>query len=92
LKLWHAGAAHNNIFNKTVLQTGADYFSSAGDVTTIMNTPDNCPVATERKQSNIEKIRTIYNIEKNIDDYERIMLQACGEKKLILKPSPAGSM
>lgn len=85
-------AAHNNVFNKTVLQTGADYFSSAGDVATIMDTPDNCPVSNERKLSNIEKIRTIYNIEKNIADYERIMLQACGEKKLILKQLHAGSM
>ena len=84
-------AAHNNAFNKAVLQNGADYFSNADDVAEIMNTPDDCKAA-ERKLSNIEKIRTIYNIEKNIDDYERLMLQACREKRLIIKPSPAGSM
>lgn len=85
-------AAHNNIFNKTVLQTGADYFSTAADVATIMDTPNNCRIADERKHSNIEKIRTVYNIEKNIDDYERVMLEACGIKKLIFKPMTADSM
>ena len=84
-------AAHDNIFNKTVLQKGADYFSSAADVTTLINTPPNNALANERKQSNIDKIKTLYNIEKNIDDYERIMLQTCGEGKLILKPASAAS-
>jgi glycosyltransferase involved in cell wall biosynthesis len=79
-------AAHNNVFNKTVLQNGADYFSSDQDVAEIINTPDNCPKTAERKLSNIERIRTIYNIEKNIDDYERLMLKACNEKKAIVKP------
>ena len=85
-------AAHNNVFNKSVLQNGADYFSTAGDVATIIDTPDNSPAAYHRKQINLERIRTVYNIKKNIDDYERVMLQACGHTKLILKPSPAGSL
>ena len=84
-------SAHNNAFNKAVLQNGADYFSNADEVAELMNTPEDCKAA-ERKLSNIEKIRTIYNIEKNIDDYERLMLQACREKRLVLKPAPAGSM
>ena len=84
-------AAHNNPFNKAVLQNGADYFTNAGEVAEIMNTPDDYKAA-ERKLSNIERIRTIYNIEKNIDDYERLMLQACCEKRLIIKPSPVRSM
>src|SRR5688572_6904618 len=62
-------AAHNNAFNKAVLQNGADYFSNAGEVAEFMNILEDCK-ASERKLSNIEKIRTIYNIEKNIDDYE----------------------
>jgi glycosyltransferase involved in cell wall biosynthesis len=84
-------AAHNNAFNKAVLQNGADYFSNAGEVAELMNIPVDCK-ASERKLSNIEKIRTIYNIEKNIDDYERLMLQSCREKRLVLKPASAGSM
>ena len=82
-------AAHNNVFNKTVLENGADYFSTETDVTGIINTPDNCPMAMERKQLNIERIRRIYNIEKNVDDYERLMLQACSEKSIIVKAAAA---
>ena len=85
-------AAHNNIFNKAVLQNGADYFSSAGEVATIISGQLDSHLVDKRKQFNIEKIRTIYNMEKNIDDYERLMLQACCEKRLIIKPSPLRSM
>ena len=85
-------AAHNNVFNKAVLQNGADYFSTANEVATIINAPNDCLTLDERKQSNIEKIRNIYNMEKNIDAYERLMLQACSEKGLIMNPSPVGSM
>lgn len=85
-------AAHNNIFNKTVLQNGADYFSNAAEVSTIIDAPADYPVADQRKQLNLEKIKTIYSIEKNIDDYERIMLQACGHTTLILQPSPVASL
>jgi len=82
-------AAHNNVFNKAVLQNGADYFSTANEVATIINTPNDHTAIDERKRSNIERIRSIYNLEKNIDDYERLMLQACNEKSLIIRPSPA---
>lgn len=85
-------AAHKNVFNQTVLQNGADYFSTENDVTSIMNAPADNSVALERKQTNIDRIRTIYNVEKNIDEYERLMLEACSEKKMVLEPSAAGSM
>ncbi|MEP7374665.1 MAG: DUF1972 domain-containing protein [Chitinophagaceae bacterium] len=85
-------AAHNNAFNKAVLENGADYFSNSTEVAAIINTPDNYPSVDERKKINIERIRTIYNMEKNIDDYERLMLQACDEKTMVIKPSPAGLM
>ena len=84
-------AAHNNIFNKAVLQTGADYFSNEKEVSTIIDMPANTSALNERKKTNIEKIRNIYNIEKNIDDYEQLMLRACGEKRMIFKPSPLGT-
>ncbi|MFC0773504.1 DUF1972 domain-containing protein [Terrimonas alba] len=85
-------AAHNNIFNKAVLQAGADYFSNEKEVSTIIDMPENNTAVNERKKSNLEKIRNIYNIEKNIDDYEQLMLRACGEKKMIFKPSPVGTI
>ena len=78
-------AAHNNVFNKAVLQNEADYFSTCNEVASIIDSPPNSFVMAKRKQSNLERIRTFYNMEKNIDDYERLMLQACGEKNLIVK-------
>jgi len=83
-------AAHNNVFNKTVLQNEADYFSSVNEVATIIDTPGNLSLLDKRKQSNLERIRTIYNIEKNIDDYERLMLRVCSGKPLLLKLLPSG--
>ena len=68
------------------------YFLTADEVSSIIDTPDNYPALDERKKINIEKIRTIYNMEKNIDDYERLMMQACGEKTMIIKPAPARSI
>ena len=85
-------AAHNNIFNKTVLQNEADYFSTVNEVATIIDTPGNSLLVDKRKQSNLERIKTIYNIEKNIDDYERLMLQVCSGKTLVIKPSPVRTM
>jgi glycosyltransferase involved in cell wall biosynthesis len=70
-------AAHNNVFNKAVLQNDADYFSSVAEVVTIINAPKDI-VAEQRKQLNFEKIRTIYNQEKIIASYEQLMLKAAG--------------
>jgi len=79
-------AAHNNIFNKTVLQNEADYFLTGGEVSAIIDTPGNSFVVNKRKQSNLERIKTVYNIEKNIDDYEKLMLQILGENRIVIKP------
>jgi hypothetical protein len=85
-------AAHNNIFNKTVLQNEADYFSTVREVSTIIDTPGNTFVVNKRKQSNLERIKTTYNIEKNIDDYEKLMLQVCQTKTVVIKSSPVRSV
>lgn len=83
-------AAHNNIFNKTVLQNGADYFSTEHEVSQIMNAPFDTLTLNQRKQLNIERIRNIYNIEKNIDDYESLMLEVCNSRSVTVKTTPAG--
>lgn len=85
-------AAHNNVFNKSVLQTGADYFLNEKEVTHIIDMPGNPATLSERKKSNMEKIKNVYNIEKNIDDYEQLMLRACGEKRVIIKASPLSTI
>ncbi len=72
-------AAHDNVFNKAVLDTGADYFSSLEQVTTIINTPREITVVDNRKQHNLERLRDVYDHEKVIDAYEEVMLKALAE-------------
>ncbi|MGC4036809.1 MAG: DUF1972 domain-containing protein [Chitinophagaceae bacterium] len=85
-------AAHNNIFNKSILQEDADYFSSADDVRKIIVSPEYDKAINRRKAANIQKIHSIYNQEKNIDDYEQLMfMAACKDSRLksrfILSPA-----
>ena len=80
-------AAHNNVFNKAVLENGAEYFASEDEVTSIINAPRNNPVQDLRRNMNIERIRKFYNIEKNIDDYERLMLESCRRNNIVLTPA-----
>jgi glycosyltransferase involved in cell wall biosynthesis len=82
-------AAHNNIFNKAVLQHEADYFSNSSEVACFINKPLDLLIANKRRQVNIEKILTTYNLEKNIDDYQEAMLNACREKIPVIRTSVA---
>jgi len=81
--------AHDNRFNKAVLQNDADYFSHAEDVAAIINIPEVISSIEQRKITNLEKIRMIYNQEKIVDSYEKVMLNACGERQIILQPAVA---
>lgn len=78
-------AAHDNQFNKAVLQNETDYFPSESDVTRIINTPKDPSLINQWKKINIERIRTIYNREKIVDEYENLMLSLCGQSKLIIQ-------
>jgi len=78
-------AAHANQFNKAVLQNETDYFPSEIDVTRIINTPKDLSTLNQWEKINMEKIRTIYNQEKIIDEYENLMLSLCGKRKLIIQ-------
>jgi glycosyltransferase involved in cell wall biosynthesis len=84
-------AAHSNVFNKAVLSGDADYFSSAEEIAAIINYTLHSSVVAQRKEANINKINTIYNLEKNISDYERLMLSVCGETTVVIKPAVAES-
>jgi glycosyltransferase involved in cell wall biosynthesis len=81
--------AHNNKFNRAVLQNEADYFPDTGEVSAIINTPKDLSVCAEWKKINLEKISTIYNQEKIIDAYEMLMMNACGQTSLVIQPSVA---
>ena len=70
-------AAHDNIFNKAVLQNEAVYFSTAGHVSAIINYPEDPLLIYQHKSLNLEKIRDVYNPEKIINAYERLIRTAC---------------
>jgi glycosyltransferase involved in cell wall biosynthesis len=74
-------AAHDNRFNKAVLNAEANYFSTPGDIQSIISKPEAALTLEQWKKSNIEKIRTTYNQEKIVDSYEKLMLNACGENQ-----------
>jgi glycosyltransferase involved in cell wall biosynthesis len=78
-------AAHDNQFNRAVLQNEADYFQNANAVTGIINTPRDLLTINQWKKINKEKIETIYSREKIIDDYENLMLGLSGRRKLIIQ-------
>lgn len=72
-------AAHDNIFNKAVLQNDAYYFITDKDICSFLNADLNKEVTSERRKNNLEKISSQYNWEKIIDDYEALMLSANGD-------------
>lgn len=65
--------AHNNIFNKAVLNDNAKYYSSAQDVTDLLNDINN--VAIQNKDAftsnNLDIIKTEYSWDKLVDDHEK---------------------
>lgn len=65
-------AAHDNVFNRSVLGRDAFYFSSAMEVTSIIqNGPEGAGIAGFRER-NLEKIALSYCWETIIDDYEKL--------------------
>lgn len=80
-------AAHNNIFNKAILENNASYFSNSKGVTALLDVPyttasGNC------KQANLKKIAETYNWEKIVDAYEALMIEAIRTKARQPVPSP----
>ena len=74
-------AAHNNIFNETILGTDAYYFSDSRDVSNIIDRPQPPSEIEERKVNNVEKIRKLYSWDRIIDDYEQVFIKAVALKK-----------
>jgi len=85
-------AAHNNLFNRSVLQDSADYFTSAKDVLDIINTPKEKFVINQWRKINNQKISNIYNEEKIIIAYEALLLNLYYEKNLISQPAIVNSL
>jgi glycosyltransferase involved in cell wall biosynthesis len=79
--------AHNNIFNKAILENNAIYFSKREDVTAMFDTPSYA-ASTSCKQTNLKKIIETYNWEKIVDAYEALMLDAIRTKARQIALSP----
>lgn len=86
---WCRIAAHDNQFNRAILEQEADFFNDATNVTRIINTPANSYVIDQWKRHNLDKIRTVYDPEKIADAYEQLMLDVCGIKEIILQKAAA---
>ena len=69
-------AAHDNIFNRAVLETNADYFSSTEDITAIINFLNDPDIILRRKEANLKKVKTKYSWEGIIEEYEKLFLEA----------------
>ncbi len=70
-------AAHDNIFNRSVLGDEAYYFSSVEDIKNMINSSTDKGVIERRKELNLEKISTEYDWKKIIAAYEDIMIESC---------------
>ncbi len=77
--------AHNNSFNKTILQDDAFYFEDHFDITSILNNDQEDEIISSHMRKNLEKIRTRFNWEKIIDDYESVFLEALTQTGRISK-------
>ncbi len=67
--------AHDNIFNKTVLQQDAFYFTSAADITGIIDTTNRENLEERMIINNSAKIQRDYNWQDIFGKYERFMLR-----------------
>lgn len=75
--------AHNNPFNKSVLQNDALYFSDATDVQRILETTQRGVLEEIMIINNLNKINTEFNWQKIITEYEAMMLHSCCHSKII---------
>ena len=73
--------AHDNVFNKYVLENEADYFSSKKDIEAILNPSKEKSTHERRKELNFQKIRSIYKWEKIINSYEEVMLRVFNSRR-----------
>ena len=69
-------AAHDNLFNRTILTDFAYYFTSAEDINNILATDSSTTDILYRVNKNVEKIKDIYNWDKIIDDYEKVFVNS----------------
>jgi len=69
-------AAHNNPFNKSVLNTDAFYFSNAGEVQELVETVQRKDPEKSMVMNNLYKIQYQFNWERVIDQYEEFIVES----------------
>jgi glycosyltransferase involved in cell wall biosynthesis len=67
-------AAHDNPFNRAVLNDQADYFSGPEEVASILDRRVDTDLQYAWKEKNLEKVKKIYNWDQIIDQYESVLL------------------
>jgi glycosyltransferase involved in cell wall biosynthesis len=68
-------AAHDNEFNRAVLQEDSFYFKNSNDVQELINTTNRSGVTTLMTNQNLEKIKTQFNWPAIIDAYEAMIVE-----------------
>ena len=74
-------AAHDNVFNRAILTDYAFFFSTPDDIRNIINKSISELPIVNRKDQNIEKVKTIYNWESIINKYEQTFKECLETRK-----------
>jgi glycosyltransferase involved in cell wall biosynthesis len=80
-------AAHNNPFNKSVLNTDAFYFNNAIEVRDLVETVQRKDLEKTMVKNNLHKIQFQFNWDRIIDEYEEFILE-CHKKNIYEKVIP----
>jgi glycosyltransferase involved in cell wall biosynthesis len=67
-------AAHDNPFNKAVLNGDASYFSNSDDVRSLIDSLEESGVKPHRVNSNLNKIKNQFNWQMVVNEYEQFMM------------------
>jgi glycosyltransferase involved in cell wall biosynthesis len=76
-------AAHDNVFNKSILEEEALYFNSALDVSVIINKPIEPRKREEFVQLNYQKVKSKYSWEYIIQSYQDLFLKLAKTKRIV---------
>ncbi len=74
-------SAHDNEFNRAVLEDDAFYFSTASDVESLIDSVKDITDANEKVENNLRKIREQHNWPLIIDQYEALMTKCYNQAK-----------
>jgi glycosyltransferase involved in cell wall biosynthesis len=74
--------AHDNVFNRAVLEHDAYYFRNSNDITALLNTGPSRTGEASKINNNLEKIKTRFSWEHVADQLENVFMQAMEQGSL----------